>query len=252
MPFFGGGLLHFIIAGFFAVHVVRTGREIYWLFLLFTLPYIGSAIYFFAVYLPESRLQYDVRRAASAAARVLDPGRELREAGRAFDMTPTAQNQMRLANALLETGDYARSAQHFDDCLKGPFANDPVMRQGAAQARLQLGEHGVARELLQAIRQQTPDFRPEQTALLLAQAYALEGRHQEAEVEFAAAAGRYGSVQARAEYAIWALGQGKKDVADAQYEEIKRSMKYWNSYTRNLHAPLMTRLDAAYSAARKV
>lgn len=245
MPYFGGGILHFIIAIFFAVHVVRTGREIYWLFLLFAIPYIGSAVYFFAVYLPESRLHHDVRRATHAAARVLNPGRELREAARDFDMTPTAQNEMRLANALLETGEYARAAQHFEACMKGPFANDPVMRQGAAQARLQLGEHAVARELLEAIRQQTPDFHPEQTTLLLAQAYALEGRHEDAGREFTAAVNRYGSVQARGEYAIWALGQGKQDVADAQYQEIRRAMKYWNSYTRNLHAPLMKRLEAA-------
>lgn len=251
MPYFGGGLLHFLIAGFFAVHVVRTGREYYWLFLLFGIPYVGSAVYFFAVYLPESRLHHDVRRAASATARVLDPGRELRDAERAFDLAPTAQNQMRLAGALLEAGEYAKAAHHYESCLKGPFASDPVIRLGAAQARMQNGESAVALELLESIRKQTPDFRPEQTTLLLAKAYAKEGRHDNARAEFVAATQRFGSVESRAEYAIWALGQGDVAAASEQQQEIERAMKYWNKYTRELHRPLMKRLEAALAAARK-
>lgn len=250
MPFMGIGI-HVLIALFFAVHVIRTGREMYWLMILFAFPLLGSLVYFFAVYLPDSRLHHGVRRATSAAARVLDPGKELREAERAFDLTPTAQNQMRLASALLEAGDSTQAAQHFEACLKGPFANDKEIRLGAARARLQSGHGAAALELLEAIRKQDPDFRPEQTAVALAQAYALEGKHQNARTEFTSAATRFGSVEARGEYAIWALGVGDMDAANEQYREIERSMKYWNSYSRSLYKPLMRRLDAAFAAARK-
>jgi hypothetical protein len=251
MPYFGGGLLHLVIAGFFAVHVVRTGREYYWLYLLFAIPYVGSAVYFFAVYLPTSRLHHDVRRAASATARVLDPGRELREAEKAFDLAPTAQNQMRLASALLEAGDYAKAAGHYESCLKGPFASDPVIRLGAARARMQNGQNAIALELLESIRKQTPDFRPEQTIVALAKAYAAEGRHDEAREQFLAAVGRFASVESRAEYAIWALGRGNSAAANEQQQEIERAMKYWNKYNREMHRPVMKRLEAAFAAARK-
>jgi len=250
MPYMGLGI-HVLIALFFAVHVVRTRREMYWLMILFAFPLLGSIVYFFAVYLPDTRLHHDVRRATAAAAKVLDPGKELREAERAFDMTPTAQNQMRLASALLEAGDSAKAAEHFESCLKGPFANDLEIRLGAARARLQSGHGAAALELLEAIRRQNPDFRPEQTGLALARAYALEGKHQDARAEFISAATRFGSVEVRAEYAIWALGMGDLDAANEQYREIERAMKYWNSYSRSLHKPLMKRLDAAFTAARK-
>ena len=245
------GSIHILIALFFAVHVVRTGREMYWLMILFAFPMLGSAVYFFAVYLPDSRLHHDVRRAAAATAKALDPGKELREATRAFDLTPTAQNQMRLASAYLEAGDAAHAAQHFEACLQGPFANDPEILLGAARARLQSGHGAEATGLLETIRREKADFRPEQTTLLLAQAYALAGRQMDARNEFVAATSRFGSVESRVEYAIWALGVGDKDAAIEQNREIERAMKHWNNYTRSLHKPLMKRLDAAFSATRK-
>ena len=96
--------LHVLVALFFAVHAVRTGQPLFWLLILFMFPMFGSIAYFVAIYLPNSRLQHGARKAVVAASRALDPSRELREARAAFEETPTAQNQMRLAAALLEAG----------------------------------------------------------------------------------------------------------------------------------------------------
>lgn len=41
MTIFGIGL-HILIALFFAIHAVRTGRELDWLFILFRLPLLGA------------------------------------------------------------------------------------------------------------------------------------------------------------------------------------------------------------------
>lgn len=250
MPYMGIGI-HILIALFFAVHVVRTGREKYWLIILLSFPLLGSLIYFLTEYLPDSRLHHDVRRAAAATAKALDPKKELREARHAFDLTPTAQNQMRLASACLEAGDFEQAAQHFEACLQGPFASDPEIRLGAARARLQNGQGAAAVGLLESVRRDTPDFRPEQTTLLLAKAYALADRQLDARNEFAAAANRFGTVECRIEFAIWALGVGDKEIAVEQYREIERAMKHWNNYTRGLHKPLLRRLDAAFASARK-
>ena len=103
MPIVGIGL-HVFIALLCAVHALRSGQPLYWLFILFSFPLLGSIAYFLVIYLPNSRLERGARRAVSAAAKALDPQRELREARLAFEDTPTAQNQMRLASALLETG----------------------------------------------------------------------------------------------------------------------------------------------------
>src|SRR5690242_11183236 len=143
MPFVGLGL-HILVAIFFAIHVVRSGQQMYWLIILFSFPLLGSIVYFVAVYLPNSRLERGARKAVSIAAKALDPTRELREARAAFDYTPTAQNQMRLAAALLDAGQAEEAATNYEACLKGPFASDLDMRWGAAQAWLACGRHAQA------------------------------------------------------------------------------------------------------------
>lgn len=250
MPFIGLGL-HLVIAVFFAIHAVRTHKDMYWLLILFSFPLLGSVVYLFAVYLPDSRLQHTVRKTAASAARALDPGRELREAREAFDLTPTAQNQMRLANALLAAGEAAQAAGHFEACLKGPFANDPEIRLGAARARFHEGQIASAIQLVESIRQETPDFRPEQISLLLAQAYGYAGRNEEARTEFATAVNRFGSLEAKVEFALWALRTGDRETANIQYRDIEGAMRHWNKHTRSLNKPLVRRLEQAFAETGK-
>lgn len=250
MPVFGLGI-HVLVALFFAVHAIRSGQQMYWLIILFSFPLLGSIVYFLVIYLPDSRLDRGIRKATVAARNVLDPRRELREAEQAFDLTPTAQNRLRLANALLEAGFPTHAQQEFEECLKGPFAADPDIRFGAARAMLQNERSAAAADLLADIQKQSPEYRAEQVSLLRAQALSAAGRREEARREFASAVGRFGSFEARAEYALWALEVGDVDTALALQGEIEKSMKHWNGHTRSLNRPLTKRLDAAYAIVRK-
>ena len=91
--------LHVIVALYFAIHAIRHGQQMYWLLILFMFPLLGSIVYFFAIYLPKSRLERGARKVVAVVGKVLDPTRELRDARAAFDYTPTAQNQRRSTRA---------------------------------------------------------------------------------------------------------------------------------------------------------
>jgi hypothetical protein len=244
MPFVGIGL-HVLVALFFAIHVVRSGQPIYWLFILFSFPLLGSIVYFIVIYLPNSRLHTGARKAVAVAARALDPTRELREAGAAFDFTPTAQNQMRLAAALLASGAPREAAANYEACLKGPFATDPEIKYCAARANLESGDFQRAAVLLQEIRAADAGFRAESVHLLLARALAAAGRNAEARAQFEAALARSGSFEARAEYAIWAYASGEAETALRLQSDIDQVMRRWNPHNRELNAPLVRRLQAA-------
>lgn len=246
MAIFGIGI-HILIAIFFAVHAIRTGRELYWVVILFMFPLLGSVVYFFVAFLPAMRDNRGMRKATAAVARTLDPGRALREARQAFDMTPTAQNQMRLANALFEAGQLEEAVRHYDACLSGPFANDAEINLGAAQAKLAFGQVQQAVDILTALRSRSPTFRPEQAGLLLAKAHAAAGRHAEAGQEFADVVQRFGSVEARAEYALWAISQQRRDIADHEVRELEHARRHMAKYTMELYADLFRRLDAEYA-----
>jgi len=250
MPFFGLGL-HVLIALFFAVHAVRTGRPLYWLFVLFSFPLLGSLVYFLVEYLPGTRLDRDVGVAARTIAKSLDPGRELREARHAFDLSPTVQNRMRLGKALLEDGEAAEAIGHFDACLQGPFSSDPEIRFLCASARLVNGQRAQALDMLGELRQSRPDFRPEQLTLLRAQTLAGLGRQDEARAEFESALSRFDSVEVRSRYAIWAAQQGDLATAGRLREELAKIEKYWDRHTRSFHQGLIREVDAAVEAGRR-
>ena len=249
MPFVGLGL-HLLIAVFFAVHAVRTGQPLFWLFILFSFPVLGSLVYFLVVYLPNSRLERGARRAVTVAAKVLDPTRELRDARSAFEYTPTAQNQMRLAAALLEAGQAEEAAGNYEACLKGPFATDLEIRLGAVRAHYACGHYGQAVQHLESIRAQDKGFRPEQISLLLAQSLAGAGRGADAKAEFEAALARFGGFETMAQYAIWAASAGDREVVDRLRPELERTMQRWSRQTRDLNAPLAQRLNAALAATK--
>ena len=250
MPFFGLGL-HVLIALFFAVHAMRSGQQMYWLFVLFSFPLLGSIVYFLVIYLPNSRLDHGARKVVAAAAKTLDPTRELRDARAAFEYTPTAQNQMRLAGALLESGQALDAAQNYDACLKGPFASDLEIRLGAARAYFACQRFGEAIAHLEFIRQANTGFRAEQVSLLLAQALGMAGRQTEARAEFESAIARFGSFESRAEYAIWAATSGDTPTAARLHVELERAMERWNRHTRELNRPLLRRLSAAVEATKR-
>jgi hypothetical protein len=250
MYIFGVGL-HVLVAIFFAIHAIRSGQQLYWVMILFFFPGLGSIVYFFAIYLPNSKLQHGARKAVSVAARTLDPGRDLREAQDAYAFTPTAQNQMRLASALLAAGNAEEAAATYEACLQGPFSGDLEIRYGAAQATFASGRAAAAVAHLQTIRSSDDKFRPEQISLLLAQALAAAGRQDEARTEFESALGRYNSFTVQAEFAIWAAGVGDADQANQLYPEMQRTMERWARHTRDINQPLVRRLNAAMASVRR-
>lgn len=244
MPFVGLGL-HFLIALFFAIHALRTGRQMYWLIILFSFPLLGSVAYFFAEYMPASKLNRGVKQVSNIALSLLDPTRELRDARQAFDLTPTVQNRMRLAAALDGAGQYNEAVQQFDACLNGPFANDPEVCFGAAKAKFHNKQPHLATELLLDIRNKFSSFRPEELSLLLAQSYAAGEDNTNARVEFSHAADTFGSPDTRAHYALWAANTGDVETAKSLRATLEKDWQHWNKHTRSLYSALFSEIDAA-------
>jgi hypothetical protein len=246
MPFLGLGL-HFFIALFFAVHVVKSGRQLYWLLILFSFPLLGSVVYFFAIFLPDSKLERSAMKAVSSVAKSLDPGKELREAKEAFEFTPTAQNQMRYASALLESGAAQEAAINYEACLQGPFADDLDIKFNASRAFVESGRYPEATKRLEEIRAKDPKYRFDQVSLLLARTYSLQNLKAEAQSEFESAMTQSSSFELRAEYAIWAAEFGDSATVQRLKPELEQMTKRWSKHTHELNRPLIRRLEAAFA-----
>ena len=248
MPLIG---LHVVIALLFAIHAVRSRQQMYWLFILFAFPLLGSLVYFFAIYLPDSRLHRGAMKAVSAAVKAIDPQREVREARLAFEDTPTAQNQMRLASALLEVGDAPAAAELYEACLRGPFAQDPEIRHGAGRSLVECQRYADALRHLESLRQDRPDYRPESVSLLLARSLAGLARPAEARQEYEKAVARFGTYESKAEYAVFAYAVGDRATADRLNAELEKIASRWNSHARDLNEHAARRLSAARALAER-
>jgi len=247
MEFFGIGI-HVLIALFFAVHVVRSGQNIYWLAILFMFPLLGSLVYGVAIYLPSTRLQHGAKKVFSAAGKILDPHRELREARDAFDYTPTAQNQMRFAAALLAADQAVDAAQNYEACLQGPFAGDPAIRLGAAQANFACQRYDACIDHLQKLKASVPNHSPEAVSVLMARALAGAGQVDKARGEFEFALQKYGNFDTRAEFAIWAISIGDRQTAHQLKADLDQTIARWNRHNRELNAAMLDRLASAFSS----
>jgi hypothetical protein len=241
MEIFGIGV-HVLVALYFGYHVVRTSRPFYWLFILFAFPLFGSITYFLIIYLPELRIESGAKKVAAIASKVMDPTRELREAQAAFEYAPTAHSQSRFAAALLAAGYAEQAATNYEACLKGPFAADPAIRIGAAEAYYRCTQYEKAIAYLLAIQESDPGFRSKQIALYLALAYAANGQNDEAQSCFETAAQKFGGFEIYAEYALWSVSTG--DMATANYlkSEIDELTQNWDKRTREANKVLLRRL----------
>jgi hypothetical protein len=211
--------LHVLIAICFAVHALRTGQDRYWLFILFAFPLLGSVVYAIAIWLPDMRHHRGVRQAVRGARRILDPGRELREAREELEHAATPNNRLRLAEALLEAGQATEAVAQYETVRSGIYANDPYITVRLAHALLEAGRPGEARQLLEKLITDRPDFKSPEGHLVYACAVAAIGDHAKAHEEFDVLVSYYAGLEARARYAEILLGWGERERATSLVTE---------------------------------
>ena len=234
MPFGIG--LHVLFAIAFAVHAIRTGQNMYWLFLLFFFPFLGSVVYGIAVWLPEMRGSQKARRVVGGVRRMLDPKRELREAREQLDIAATPNNRLRLAEALLEAGQSGEAIALFEAVLNGVHANDGYILVRYAHALLEGGRATEAREVLERLIREQPSFQSAEGHLVYARAVASMGDRDKAKEEFEVLVGYYGGLEARARYAECLLGWGERDRAQALVAESLKIADRLPAHSRKLNA----------------
>jgi hypothetical protein len=227
-------VLHFAVAIFFAVHAVKTGRDRYWLMVLFAFPLLGSIVYFFAEYSRDLGQTRGGRRALRMMQGVLNPDGELKAARAEFDRTPTAFNEAQLARALLAKGDIEQAITHYRHCTSGPYAKDASFLKGLAIAQLEGGRHVDAIATLDVLFEAHPDQRIGDLALMQAEALAGAGRPEAAQA-FEAVMRSDASLEARCKYAQFLQTSGRPEAARQQFEEVLKDARRGHRHSRDMN-----------------
>lgn len=242
MPYLGLGL-HLVFAIYFAVHAVRTNQGLYWVFLLIMFPGLGSLVYFLAVWLPEARNSRAARRAGSAVRRMLDPGRELREAQEAMEAAPSTRSRTRLGEALLAAGRAPEAVPQFEAAARGLYADDPELQAKLAHALLEAGRPADARSKLDALIARHPTFRSPAAHLVYARAVAALGEQAQAREEFEVLVDSYPGLEARARYAGLLAEWGDLEKARTLAAETLAAARRLPRHTREAEREWIARLQ---------
>jgi hypothetical protein len=243
MPYIGLGI-HILIALFFAIHAVKSGRSIFWVIILFSFPLLGSLVYFFVEFLPEMRNSRAGRAMGSAAINLVDPKRELREARNAFDLAATNANRMRLANALLEANEPTEAITHLRACLTGQHANDPDVLARLARAYMETGDASGTASALKQLIEHHPERNTCDTALLYARA--LGGANDPAaEQAFQHALATGTGAEAKLRYGQWLAGRNEFAKAREQFEAIQQDAKHWTSHAKSFNKQWLRDAESA-------
>lgn len=242
MPIFG--FLYIAIAIFFGVHALRTGRNMYWLMILFAFPFLGSLVYFFAEYLPEVRHSTVARKSARLVTALVDPKRELREAQLAFDRTPTVDNRSRLAEALLARGEFDAAIEQFQACASGPYAKDAKFLRGLARAQLAAGRHAAAVATLDRLFEHHPQDANGEPALWYAQAL-VEVDETRAVAAFDRACQAHDTTETLAAYGLYLARLGRDTQARAMLERVLHNGRVGTPSSRELNRPWLDQARAA-------
>lgn len=202
------------------VHIVKTGRNFLWIWLVIFVPLIGSLAYFIVEILPQWMGSHTARRAASNLRRSLDPTRELRAAHKRLAMNDSVDSRRAVADRLLTRGEYDAAIEHYRAAMTGLYAHEPLLMLGVAKALFAKGEAGAARRMLDELIAHNPDFKSPEGHLLYARTLEAEGNHEKALSEYVALAKYYSGAEAMYRYAALLKRMGRVDAARKLFEEL--------------------------------
>lgn len=229
--FFGIGL-SLVFSILLCVHVVRSGREMYWLFIILAFQPLGGIVYALVAVLPELTGGSTARRLGQAAKQALDPEREYREAKVAVDDSPTAGNRMRMAAAAAALGRHDEAERLYAEAATGIHEEDPSLLLGRARALVELGRNDEALPILEKLGELGEAGRTPQAALLMGRAYHALGRHSEADTAYEWAAGRLPGLEGLARYAAFLAETGRRAEAQEAMAEIEKRAARATSHFR--------------------
>ena len=214
------------------VHVVRTGREMYWLMIILMFQPLGGVVYAIVHILPDIFGGSTARRITKAARETLDPTREYREAKIACDDAPTVRNQSRLAAAAMAMGKPDEAERLYFDAAKGIHAEDPALLLGRANALLELDRHQEALDVLETLGKDLAHGRTPSAAVALGRAYEGLGRVAEADDAYQWAAERLPGFEGFARYAAFMARHGRRAEAEEALADMDKRIAKLNATFR--------------------
>ena len=216
------GIVSLLIQAAFIVHVIKTGRNQLWIWVLI-IPVIalpGILAYIAIEIIPGLLRGRTAQRTARSLRKAVDPGRELRRYETEVRVGGNVASRQRYAEELVRHERYEEAIAQYRQALTGLYEHDPNLMLGLAQAQFGKGDASGARATLDELIRLNPDFRSPAGHLLYARALEAEGNMPKALEEYRVVAGSFAGAEAAVRYAQLLQAQGHKEEAQKVAREL--------------------------------
>ena len=208
------------------VHVVKTGRNTIWIYLfVFTalqplLSLICWLAYFVVEIVPEIKQSRMAKRAASGLRKTVDPHRDLRQASQQLAVNDSVDSRRRVADQLFERGRFQEAMEHYRAAITGIYSHEPLLMLGVARSQFALNQFAAARQTLDELIANNPDFKSAEGHLLYARALEAEGNFDKAMSEYQALSKYYSGAEAMYRHAMLLKRQGQAERGNELLKEL--------------------------------
>lgn len=213
-------ILSIILQAGLIIHVIKTGRNTIWIWVLAFFSFAGVIAYVAVEILPALFRSRTAQRTARGLKSALDPAADLRRYENQVRMTGNVGARQSYADELVRHGRYDEAIAQYQAALTGLYEHDPKLLLGLARAQFDKGEASAARATLDELNRQNPDFRSPEVRLLHARALESEGNVPRALEEYQLLARSYPGAEAAVRYAQLLSSQGRRQEAQQVAREI--------------------------------
>jgi len=222
MPLFF--ILSLLIQIALIVHVIKTGRNQIWIWVLLLLSIPGAIAYVAVEILPEVFRSRTAQRTARGFKKALDPTADLRRFEDEARVTGNVASRQRYGDELARHGRFDDAIAQYREALTGLYEHDPNLMLGVARAQFGKGDASAARGTLDELIRLNPDFRSPEGHLLYARSLEAEGDTQKALEEYKILAFSYPGAEAAVRYAQLLKSQGRSaEAANVVRELLEQS-----------------------------
>ncbi len=215
----------------FAIHVVKTGREFFWIYIIMLFPGIGIIVYLVTQVLPDAKHDRRVKSAGRQIKQTLDPLGEVRRLRDQLELADNLDNRLALADACVAAKLWEDAEPLYQNCLSGPYRHDPHILLKLATAQFHRTQFAAARETLERLVETNPDFQSPDGHLLYARTLVATDAVEQAKKEYVVLSESFPGEEARIRYGLLLLEQGDREGARQQFSQtlkrVKRAPKYY-------------------------
>ena len=232
MPYF---IVSLVIQLALVVHILRTGRNMTWVFIVLFFPLIGTLAYVIVELLPEFTQSRTARGAKRKLTKAINPDRDLQAASQNLARADTVQNAMALAEECLGKERYEEARQLYERCLRGLHADDPHLLLGLARSQFGLGDAAATIATLDLLKEKNPKHKSPEGHLLYAKAQEQQGNTDAAIHEYRALTRYYAGPEPVCRLASILKSQGNSQEARALFEKVVNESKVAGKHYNSIH-----------------